>query len=116
MSTQDKTVRKLDSLYLGPKNDIDINHINSSLNNESIQYNVTPDQVADIIADKNAVALFQGDLRVDLEHLEIEVFYMIQEILTEKILSINLRRENGLDLLRAQFYMNTVMTGLICHL
>ena len=60
MSTQDKTVRKLDSLYLGPKNDIDINHINSSLNNESIQYNVTPDQVADIIADKNAVALFQG--------------------------------------------------------
>lgn len=60
MSTQDKTVRKLDSLYLGPKNDIDINYINSSLNNESIQYNVTPDQVTDIIADKNAVALFQG--------------------------------------------------------
>ena len=60
MSSQDKTIRKLDSLYLGPKNDIDINHIISSLNDESIQYNVTPDQVADIIADKNAVALFQG--------------------------------------------------------
>jgi len=60
MSSQDKTIRKLDSLYLGPKNDIDINHIISSLNKESIQYNVTPDQVADIIADKNAVALFQG--------------------------------------------------------
>ena len=60
MSSQDKTIRKLDSLYLGPKNNIDINHIISSINDESIQYNVTPDQVADIIADKNAVALFQG--------------------------------------------------------
>jgi carbamoyltransferase len=58
-STQDKTIRKLDSLYLGPKNDIDINRIKSSLDNESIQYDVTPDQVADIITNRNVVALFQ---------------------------------------------------------
>ena len=56
------------------KNDIDINYIISSLNDESIQYNVTPDQVADIIADKMQWHSFKVDLRVDLEHLEIEVF------------------------------------------
>lgn len=53
--TGDKTKRPLDTLYLGT----DANYDRDLLNGEK-EYAVTPRQVAELIAEKNVVALYQG--------------------------------------------------------
>jgi carbamoyltransferase len=57
---KDNTIRPQKSLYLGPHQKYDVNYLRKRLNDELFLENVTCDDVAELIANKNVVALFQG--------------------------------------------------------
>lgn len=59
--TKDVTKRKLSSLYLGFTHEYDLNLIKRNLNSdETLHENVSVDEIASIIADKNLIAMYQG--------------------------------------------------------
>jgi carbamoyltransferase len=59
--TEDTTVRKLNSLYLGPQQEYNLNYIKQILTtNEFIDENVKADEIANLICNRNIVSIFQG--------------------------------------------------------
>ena len=57
---KDETIRPQNTLYFGPHQEYDLNLIKKSLETESICENVTCDDIAVLLANKNIIAIFQG--------------------------------------------------------
>lgn len=57
---KDTTSRPLKSLYLGPENNYTIEELEKKLDQEKIVKDISSEDVAQLLADKNIVALFQG--------------------------------------------------------
>lgn len=59
--TKDTSIRKLNSLYLGPEKNYNFEYIKSIIGkDETLDIKVSEDEIADLIANKNIVAIYQG--------------------------------------------------------
>lgn len=59
-TSKDKTIRPLTSLYLGVLHNYTVKDLKNKLIKETVDENVTPETVAQLLSEKNMVALFQG--------------------------------------------------------